>query len=144
MKGSTLLSLVIAILVLVFLLGSMARHIRNEKRSRVSVWKDFGLSIALAVLFFVSWIGQGLSQWDEFTEQQAEHSQEVSFSEFASEFMSRSMENWQSEFLQLFSFVVLAGLYIHRGSAESKDSDEEMQKALARIEKKLDERSGKS
>jgi hypothetical protein len=48
-----------------------------------------------------------------------------------------TLENWQSEFLLLFSFVVLSALFIHRGSAESKDSDEQMQKSLDRIEKRL-------
>ena len=47
------------------------------------------------------------------------------------------MENWQSEFLQLFSFVVLAGLYIHKGSAESKDGEEKLEASLRRIEEKL-------
>jgi hypothetical protein len=39
--------------------------------------------------------------------------------------------------LQLFSFVVLAALYIHKGSAESKDSDEKLEASLRRIEEKL-------
>ena len=46
-------------------------------------------------------------------------------------------ENWQSGFLQLFSFVVLSAYFIHKGSAVSKDSDEQMQKSLDRIEKRL-------
>jgi hypothetical protein len=33
----------------------------------------------------------------------------------------------------------MAALLIHKGSAESKDSDEEMQNSLSRIERKLDE-----
>jgi hypothetical protein len=44
----------------------------------------------------------------------------------------------QSEFLQLFSFVVLAALFIHRGSAESKDSVDRMEAALKRMEERLD------
>ena len=53
------------------------------------------------------------------------------------EFSQSTMENWQSEFLQLFSFVLLAALLIHRGSSESKDGDERMEQALQRIEEKL-------
>ena len=53
------------------------------------------------------------------------------------QFWESTLENWQSEFLQLFSFVVLASLFIHKGSAESKDSDEQMQQSLDRIEKRL-------
>jgi hypothetical protein len=38
------------------------------------------------------------------------------------EFGSATMENWQSEFLQLLAMVVLTSFLIHRGSAESKSS----------------------
>ncbi len=57
--------------------------------------------------------------------------------DFVAEFARRRMENWQSEFLQLFAFVVLAGLYIHKGSAESKDGDEKLEASLRRIEEHL-------
>ena len=43
----------------------------------------------------------------------------------------------QSEFLRLLTFVVLTSFLIHRGSPESRDSDDEMQKSLNRIEKRL-------
>ena len=58
--------------------------------------------------------------------------------EFMVYFGKSTFENWQSEFLQLFSFVVLAALYTHRGSAESKDSDDRMEAKLDRIVEKLD------
>lgn len=47
------------------------------------------------------------------------------------------MENWQSEFLQLLTFVVLTAFFIHRGSHESRDSDDEMKAMLQRIEQRL-------
>jgi hypothetical protein len=34
--------------------------------------------------------------------------------------------SWQSEFLQLASFVVLATYFIHRGSPQSRESDDQM------------------
>ena len=43
----------------------------------------------------------------------------------------------QSEFLQLLTFVVLTTFLIHRNSHESRDSDDEMQRSLNRIEKRL-------
>ena len=48
-----------------------------------------------------------------------------------------TFQNWQSEFLQLLTFVVLTAYFVHRGSHESKDSDERMQAQLDRIEQKL-------
>jgi SNF2 family DNA or RNA helicase len=60
-------------------------------------------------------------------------------SDYIVQFGQSTLENWQSEFLQLFSFVVLSAVLIHHGSAESKDSDERMENTLRRIEQKLDE-----
>jgi hypothetical protein len=53
-----------------------------------------------------------------------------------------TLENWQSEFLQLFSFVVLAAAYIHRGSAESRDSEDRMEQMLKDIKAKLEAQEG--
>ncbi len=50
-----------------------------------------------------------------------------------------TFENWQSEFLQLLTMAVLTSFLIYKGSAESRDSDDEMQETLARIERRLDE-----
>ncbi len=48
-------------------------------------------------------------------------------------FGQSTLENWQSEFLQLFSFVVLAAVLIHRGSAESKDGTDRIEQAVNEI-----------
>ena len=141
MEGSFVLGIAVAITVLVavYLIGSLVRSIQDERRSsRVrKIWKNFGLSIALCTLFLTTWFAHGLAQWQTYTDEQREHGQPTEVGDFTSEFLQATLENWQSEFLQLFSFVVLASLLIHKGSAESKDSDEEMQQALKRIEEKL-------
>jgi hypothetical protein len=64
------------------------------------------------------------------TDEQQTHGETVELGDFYAQFMQSTLENWQSEFLQLFSFVTLAALYIHKGSAESKDSDEKMEASL--------------
>ena len=101
------------------------------------LWRDYNLSVVLGILFFITWFGQLVTQWFTWSSEQQEHNQPLEFGDFLWEFWQSTLENWQSEFLQLFSFVVLAAIFIHRGSAESKDSDEEMQAALGRIEKRL-------
>ena len=120
-----------------FLIFTMARSIRNDRDRRRSIWREFALSLSLMILFFATWLGHGISEWQTYTDQQREHGEEISLGDFTSEFGSSTLENWQSEFLQLFSFVVLAALYIHKGSAESKDSEEKMEASLRRIEEKL-------
>jgi hypothetical protein len=84
-------------------------------------------------------IGQGVSEWQAYADQQRAHNEPVEAGGFIVEFGQSTLENWQSEFLQLFSFVVFSAGLIHRGSAESKDGDDRMEEALGRIEKKLDE-----
>lgn len=128
----------VAVVSLLFLIGSLIRSIQNEKRANQSVWKGFGLSLSLLILFLTSWVAQGISQWEVYKHEQEEHNQPVEVVGYVHEFFQATFENWQSEFLQLFSFVVLAALFIHKGSAESKDGDEEIKQALKRIEKKLE------
>ncbi len=127
----------VSIAIVVFLVFSMARSMRDERTDGRSTWREFGLSIVLLLLFLTSWLGQGVSQWQTFTDEERAHGEEPEVGDFMSEFASSTLENWQSEFLQLFSFVALAALYIHKGSAESKDSEEKIEASLKRIEQQL-------
>jgi hypothetical protein len=53
------------------------------------------------------------------------------------EFLAATFENWQSEFLQLLAMVVLTSFLIHRGSAESNDSNDRMEARLDEIDRRL-------
>lgn len=101
------------------------------------IWKNYNLSIVLFFLFIVSWFAQGFFQWQEFVETQQTHRQPVEVMSFVPEFLAATFENWQSEFLQLFTMVVLTSFLIHKGSPESRDSTDQMQMSLKRIEKML-------
>ena len=131
------LAIVVAVGSLAFLLYSMGRSIKNERTPHRSVWREFGLGLGLMFLFFGSWVAHGIAQWQVFTDEQAAHGEPTSIGDFVSEFGQATLENWQSEFLQLFAFVVLAALYIHKGSAESKEGDERLEASLRRIEEHL-------
>jgi hypothetical protein len=133
-------SLIVMVAVVGFLVWTMIKSIRHEMRtSRIQrVWANFGLSIALAVLFFVSWAAQAFAQWQAFKLEQRNHEETVQVGEYLVEFAQATLENWQSEFLQLFSFVVLAALFIHRGSAESRDSEDRIEQMVKEIKQKLD------
>ena len=123
----------------IFLVGAMVRSIQNEKkRSGIrKTFPNFALSIVLVILFFTSWVAQGIAEWQTFVDEQRAHEESVEVGNFIAQFAQSTLENWQSEFLQLFSFVVLAALYLHRGSAESRDSDDRIEESLKRIEANL-------
>jgi hypothetical protein len=122
---------------LVFVLFTMVRSILDERSKQRSIWREFGLSIALMLLFFITWFGQGIAQWQHYTDEQSQQGLPTSIGDFVSDFGASTLENWQSEFLQLFAFVTLAALYIHKGSAESKDGEEKIEASLRRIEEEL-------
>jgi hypothetical protein len=135
-------SILVAFMAMVaaYLIGSMVRSIRTEKRRSGlrKTWSNFGLSIAFCILFLSSWAAHGVAEWQVFVQEQRAHQEAIEVSDFVNQFAESTLENWQSEFLQLFSFVVLAALLIHRGSGESKDSDDRMEETLKRIEERLD------
>jgi hypothetical protein len=105
------------------------------------LWRDYNLSIVLAGLFVVSWGLQTWTGWVEFAAEQREHggtAEVFGASGYVWPWAQATFENWQSEFLQLLTFVVLTSFLYHRGSHESKDSDEKMERTLARIEGRLE------
>jgi len=128
---------VLALGALLFVIYATVKSIRNERTKGRGIWREFGLGLVLMILFFVTWLAQGIAQWQTFTDEQREHGESAEVGDFVSEFGQSTLENWQSEFLQLFSFVTLAALFIHKGSAESKDGDEKVEASLRRIEEHL-------
>jgi len=119
----------------------MAPESRGRRSTGLKrLWQDYNLSIILSALFLVSWGLQTWAGWVKFSANQEEHQQVAELfgpSGYVFEWLSATMENWQSEFLQLLTFVVLTASFIHRGSHESKDSDEELKAMLRRIEERL-------
>jgi hypothetical protein len=132
-----LLAIVLALGALAFVIGTMVRSIVNERSGERSILREFGLGLALTTLFFITWIAHGIAEWQTYTDEQLEHGQAVTAGDFTARFAQSTLENWQSEFLQLFAFVVLAAMYIHKGSAESKDGTEKLEASLRRIEEQL-------
>ncbi len=124
-----------------YLIGALVQSILKERRgSRIRrIWRNFALSISFAVLFLLSWVVQGIAEWDVYREDQRAHGEPAAISDYIVHFGQSSLENWQSEFLQLFSFVVLSSVFIHRGSGESKDGQDRIEEAVNEIRRMLAE-----
>ena len=135
------ITLVALVGVTAVLLGSLIWHIRAVRRAGPTpgLWRTFGLSLAFCGLFLMSWLAQGIAEWGSYRAEQHAHGAQATVSGYVVEFGQSTLENWQSEFLQLFAFVVFSALLIHRDSAESKDSDERMEEKIDKIAKRLDE-----
>ncbi len=88
---------------------------------------DNGLSIALFALFVVSLAGQALTGWHAHAEELRIHGQPaVGFLPYlaSGHFISAVFENWESEFLQMATYVVLTIFLFQKGSSESKKPGE--------------------
>jgi len=82
-----------------------------------------GLSISLATLFLLFFAGQTYFGWQEYNSEQQEHSKmEVSLLGYLStgHFLDATAENWESEFLQMFAYVLATVALFQQGSSESK------------------------
>jgi hypothetical protein len=102
---------------------------------------NYGLAWVLLALFLGSWVIQTWMGWEQFVAEQNAHGQSAKvFGQdgYVWNWGEATFENWQSEFLQLLTFVVLTKFLIFKGSAESRDSDDETKETLARIERRLD------
>jgi hypothetical protein len=81
------------------------------------------LLIAMAIIFIGSWFAQSVTGWTEFNAQQTDHGgAAVSWLSYigSATFWEQTLQNWQSEFLAVGSFAVLAIYLRQRGSPESK------------------------
>lgn len=95
----------------------------NQRPNRSWV-KEHSLGIALFLAFIVSWIAQFLFTIPVVFNEAVQHGQEFAWKEFWSEFFKDTFENWESEFLQLLTFVIFTKKFVEKGSKESKEPEE--------------------
>ena len=91
------------------------------------VLRENGLSIVLLLLFLIFWVGQSIVGHREHNNEQREHGgAETSFGTYlrTAHFWEATSENWESEFLQMFGYVILTAMLYQKGSAESRKLDE--------------------
>lgn len=102
----------------------------------MTAFRDYGLSIVLGVFFAISWVIQTVAGWVTFAADQLSHGETPAVfgeSGYAWQWLESTFENWQSEFLQLFTFVVLTAILIHRKSHESRDDQDTMEQEVQEI-----------
>lgn len=87
--------------------------------------RDHGLSLVMLGLLFLTFlVGQVVSGRNEHNEERRKHGEaELDYSEYltTAHFGEATAENWESEFFQMFVFVLATAFLYQKGSAESKD-----------------------
>ena len=88
---------------------------------------DNGLSIVLFSCFVTFWAGQALTGHRQYNEELKEHGQyAINLKEYlrSDHFLEATAENWESEFLQMFGYVLFTVFLYQKGSSESKKPGE--------------------
>jgi len=91
-------------------------------------FRDQGLSLAFFAIFVLAIVGQSVAGYMYNNEELTEHGQATtSYLDFvtSSDFLVDVAENWQSEFLQFFLFILGTIWLVQRGSPESKRPGDE-------------------
>jgi hypothetical protein len=85
--------------------------------------RENGLTLFFGLLLLLALLGQSVAGRAEFNSQQLAEGQEtLSYLQYvtSSDFAVDVAENWQSEFLQFFLFILATVWLVQRGSTESK------------------------
>lgn len=85
--------------------------------------KNNCLSIALLMIFALTLVGQYITGWNVYSEEEIRHGNTpASLAEYVTEghFLEALFENWESEFLQMGVYVVFTVFLFQKGSSESK------------------------
>src|SRR4051794_34382752 len=83
--------------------------------------RDNGLLLVFFGTFLVFWIGESFVGLRAYNEDQKQHGQPpTAYSEYikSPHFLEHSAENWESEFLEMFSYVILTTFLFQKGSPQ--------------------------
>lgn len=101
---------------------SVMNYLKTRKRGYLWVTLAFFV-VSLAIYWAFAWFA--------YSEEQIAHNQAIELSGFFNQTMRDTMENWQSEFLQLMWQVGGLAFLLYVGSPQSKESEQ-------RLERKVD------
>jgi hypothetical protein len=99
----------------------------SPRWARVGGWRtriySSSLGLVMGSVFFLSLLVQSVAGWATFNEDRLERMQDpISWGSYLTnaEFWSRTLQNWQSEFLAVGAMAVLSVYLRQRGSSQSK------------------------
>lgn len=96
-------------------------------------FRYYGFAWVTLGFFVVSLIGHWLFGWYSYVNAQEEHQAPIVISEYLVEMGRDTLENWQSEFLQLLWQVIGLAILLYIGSPQSKEGDDRKEEKLDAI-----------
>jgi hypothetical protein len=105
-------------------------------------WRAYGYAwITLGFLVF-SMLGHWIFGWFSYVSEQEQHQAPIVVSDYLVLVGRDTLENWQSEFLQLLWQIGGLAMFLYVGSPQSKESDDRKEAKLDAILRRLDPENG--
>lgn len=114
-------------------------HHRETIESRVEAATGrFGFGWITLAFFLISLVGHWIFGWFAYRDETLQHGSAPEIPAYLVEMSRDTLENWQSEFLQLLWQVGGLAFLLYIGSPQSKEGDERKEAKLDAILRKLD------
>jgi len=106
---------------------------RTGRHARPSIPKAYSFGFITGAFFLVSWAGQFIFQLIVQRNESEQHGQPFTWSEYLPQFFSSTLENWQSEFLQLVWQAAGLAMFYFWGSSQSKEGEDRVEAKIDRL-----------
>jgi hypothetical protein len=104
-------------------------------------WR-YGYAWLTLGFFLVSIVGHWVFGWFTYVDEQLAHDQPIVLSGFVVQIMRDTLENWQSEFLQLLWQVGGLAILLHIGSPQSKEGNDRLEEKVDALLRRVDPDNG--
>ncbi len=98
-----------------------------------SIWNRYGFAWVTLALFLITLSGHWIFGWFTYIQEQQDHGRAVEVGGYTIQMLRDTLENWQSEFLQLLWQVAGLAILLHVGSPQSKEGDDRMEAKIDAI-----------
>lgn len=119
----------------------MKANLRAGASVEWTFWRRYSYTLVTAAFFVIALFGHWLLGWFAYVDDQAMRGGDGSVGGYLVEVGRDTLENWQSEFLQLVWQVAGLAFLFHVGSSQSEESDERQEAKLDAILRKVDPRA---
>jgi hypothetical protein len=100
---------------------------------RASIFRRYAFAWITGGFFLITIAGHWIFGWFAYVDEQRQHAEEVSVSGYVIEMGRDTLENWQSEFLQLLWQVGGLAFLLYVGSPQSREGNERQEAKLDAI-----------
>lgn len=115
-----------------------SRHLKKGPLGKASIWRRYAFAWVTGAFFIISIAGHWIFGWFAFVGEQTEQGHAPEIGQYLLEMSRDTMENWQSEFLQLIWQVAGLTLLLYVGSPQSPEGDHRLEEKLDAILRLID------